>query len=461
MTTLTSQNSWANCIKATIVLALPVLGAHLIEAIIPFFNIKLAAGLGEDSLAAAGLVGSTFLAFMGFCWGVTASVGIIAANRIGENQTPQKIGIILWAGFITTILLSIPVMLLFNNMDKVWLAFGQEETVINAAHQYMNGLLLAVPADLAKFAIFQFAIACGKPRIPLIANIISVPLLIMINTYLIPQYGIYGIGLGTAITYWIVCLAMFAYLLINPLFKKYLYHRYHLTDFIKISKQQLQLGVPIGLMFSIELLFFMVFTLMMGQLGVFSLAANQIAMQWMWLTVMFVYGFTEAVTILVAKANGANQPHDITRFTFVGASLAALSMLIVTSIYWIAPNVIIGLDLPQNDINSELIQLAVKLLMFCGIYQILDAVRIVISGALRGMEDSKYPMYVTAFAFWGVGLPVGYCCGFLLDLRETGLWLGMFSAVIVSNLLQYYRIKSKVKPYASAFTTEQISKEMI
>ena len=450
MTTLLKSNPWTECIKTTMLLALPVLGAHLIEAIIPFFNIMLAASLGENALAAAGLVGSTFLALMGFCWGVTASVGIITANKIGENLAPSKIGLILWAGFLTTILLSLPVMFIFANMAKVWLWLGQDPAVVNQAHLYMNGLLMAVPADLAKFAIFQFAIACGKPRVPLLANIVSVPLLIGINTYLIPIYGIYGIGLGTAITYTIIFLAMLGYLFITPFFNQYLRHTYSLPDFIQTTKHQLQLGIPIGLMFSIELIFFMVFALLMGKLGVLSLAANQIAMQWMWLTVMIVYGFTEAVTILVAKANGANKPQDMIQFTITGVSLASISTLLVALVYWFAPNLIIGVDISQGNENPELISLAVKLLMFCGIYQILDAVRIVISGALRGMEDSKYPLYVNTFAFWGIGLPIAYSCAFIFNLQETGLWIGLLSATIMSNFLQYYRMKSKMQPYSDS-----------
>lgn len=442
--TMLAANRWAPCFKETLLLALPVLGAHLIEALIPFFNITFAASLGETSLAAAGLVGSTFLAIMGFCWGVTASVGIIAATKIGENLEQSKIGLILWAGFFTTMILSLPVMVLFGYMDKIWAALGQDPQVVAQANLYMSGLLWAVPADLAKFALFQFAIACGKPRIPLIANIISIPLLAMITTGLIQSYGMYGIGLGTAITYWIIFIAMFAYMLMNPLFKNYLLHWPTLKECIQTCKAQLKLGIPIGLMFSIELIFFMVLTLLMGYFGTTSLAANQIAMQWMWLTVMLVYGFTEAVTILVAKANGAQNRQQIIQSALTGTLMAAFCMLVIACIYWFAPQWIISLDVANTGENAGLIQLATKLLIFCGIYQIIDSLRIVISGALRGLEDSQYPMWVTAFSFWIIGLPIAYTCAFLFNLQETGLWIGLLSAVIISTVLQYYRLQRAV-----------------
>lgn len=443
---LSASNSWISCTKETTILALPILGAHVIEALIPFLNTAMAASLGEVSLAAAGLAGSSFFAFMGFCWGVIASVGIITANKIGESNSHRTTGMILWSGMITSIMLSLPVMLIFHHMHSFWLYWGQDSAVTAAAQQYINGLSLAVIADLAKFAVFQYAIACNKPRIPLIGNIISIPLLLILNYFLIPQYGIYGIGLGTAVTYWLVFGMMFVYLLTSEHFKSPLLQTHAPVIYLKSCIEQLRLGIPIGLMFSIELLFFMVFALLMGSISQVALAANQIAMQWMFFTIMLAYGFTEAVTILVAKANGSGSLQLVKRYATAGIVLATASTLLVTSIYWFAPALIVKFDLGSQNVPSGLVEMAIKMLMFCGIYQVLDCIRIVISGALRGMNDSQYPMWMAVISFWVVGLSAGYMCAFIFHWHETGLWIGLIIAAMVNILLQYYRIQNKIIP---------------
>lgn len=439
----TQKPSWIGCSKETTILALPILGAHIIEALIPFINTTMAASLGEVSLAAAGLVGSAFFALMGFCWGVIASVGIITANKIGEAKNTNKIGLILWAGFITSFILSIPLMLTFQHMHSFWMYWGQDVSVVQSAQQYMNGLSLAVTADLAKFAIFQYAIACNKPRVPLIANIVSIPLLILFNSIFLQKFGIYGIGLGTALTYWIVFAVMLVYLLSSKHFKSDLLQTHTTTNYLKTCIDQLRLGIPIGLMFSIELLFFMIFALLMGYISATTLAANQIAMQWMFFTIMLAYGFTEAVTILVAKANGAREYQLVKYFTFTGVSLAAASTFFVVCLYWFFPNVVVSIDVSNQHADPALVNLAIKMLVFCGIYQLLDCIRIVIAGALRGMNDSQYPMWAAIISFWAIGLPIGYVCAFLFNWQETGLWIGLIFAALINILLQYYRIQQK------------------
>lgn len=453
-----ADQSWFHCYQKTVKLATPILSAHLIEALIPFINTTMAAWLGQDSLAAVGLVGSTFLACMGFCWGVIASVGIMTAAKIGEARDQDRIGLIFWAGLISAAILTVPIMILFRNMESVWIYFGQDRAIAHLAQFCLNGLLLGVFADLAKFAIGQYVIACNMPRIALIGNIVSVIFLIPCNYFFIKYYGICGIGIGTALTYWLLFIAILIYLLFSKHFKTSMLKRYQLKDFVTTCLAQFQLGIPIGLMFSIELLFFMVLTLLMGCISPLTLAANQIAMQWLWFTIMLTYGFTEAVTILVAKARGAGNFFLVKRFTSSGIMLAFFSMLAVACLYWFLPRVIISIDLTESS-NPLLMGLAVKMLLFCGIYQILDSVRIVISGALRGLADSQYPMWITAISFWLIGLPLGAIFAFNLHFQEVGLWFGMLIAAVVSIVFQYFRLQLKVKHERLA--NEVVLQEMV
>ena len=56
---------------------------------------------------------------------------------------------------------------------------------------------------------------------------------------------------------------------------------------------------------------------------------------------------------------------------------------------------------------------AVHLLFFAALFQLSDAIQVNCYGALRGCRDTKIPMLLMIFAYWGIGLPVGYGIGII------------------------------------------------
>lgn len=427
-------------------LAFPILAAHMVEALIPFINMMLAGKQSALSLAAAGLASSAFVVLIGFGWGIIVSVGILTAHQLGQTNNHLETGAILKSSLLTSLLISLPIMGLMKFMQPLWLLFGQTAQIAQLGQDYLDGLLWVVFADLAKFAVFQFAIAHHKPGVPLVANILSIPLTWLVNKSLISYWGLYGLGIGTALVYWLVFAVLWVYLRHSSrAFRLCLARRFSWQDYKANCQQQLQLGIPMGAMVSIELLFSMVMGMLMGQMGTDHLTAHQIAMQWLWFTVMAAVGLSEAITILIARARAWQDTVGILRFLRIGIVLTSIAMFIVACLYWLTPYHIIRLDLAIEHQTERLIQLAVTILMLCGFYQILDGIRIVLSGALRGLADTRYPMWIALIAFWCVGLPIAYIGAFVLHWQGVGLWLGMIVAQIVMIGLQFYRLFNRLK----------------
>jgi MATE family multidrug resistance protein len=443
--------SWRQQYSAVIYLALPILFAHVIEALVPWINTLMAAHISQQALAATGLVNPIFVTFMGFCWGAITSVGIICAHKVGAER-PRQLGTVMKTSFIFAFLLACPVMLIFANIQPWLLKADQDPVVVALAQAYFNGLLIGVFADIAKFAIFQFAIALNKPRMPLVSNIISIPLLVFFNDafiwgkYGLPELGILGIGLGTAVTYWLVFLGMLFYIYQAEPFRLYLRRRFNWRLLGRYLREQFKLGAPIGAMFLIEITFFTVMAIFMGWIGTAALAAHQVTMQWMMLTLVTAFGFTEAVIIMVGKAAGAKNLQLVRRFTVVGIVFSMGTMIWISLSYWLLPRWFIGVDLDLADpANQQIIALAIKFLAICAVFQLFDSLRIVISGALRGLRDTQYPMWVAVISFWVIALPLGYWFAFGLDWQGSGLWLALVVASIVSNLMQGFRLWGRIK----------------
>ena len=65
-----------------------------------------------------------------------------------------------------------------------------------------------------------------------------------------------------------------------------------------------------------------------------------------------------------------------------------------------------------------MVELAVTFLAFAALFQLADGAQAVGSGMLRGLHDTRVPMLIAAFGYWGIGLPLGVVLGF--PLRAGG-----------------------------------------
>ncbi|MDX1586339.1 MAG: MATE family efflux transporter, partial [Balneolaceae bacterium] len=60
-------------------------------------------------------------------------------------------------------------------------------------------------------------------------------------------------------------------------------------------------------------------------------------------------------------------------------------------------------------------------------------------GALRGLKDTTIPMYVNLFAYWVVGLPLGYFLGITQGFGPQGLWMGLIAGLTVAAIFHNMR----------------------
>jgi MATE family multidrug resistance protein len=105
-----------------------------------------------------------------------------------------------------------------------------------------------------------------------------------------------------------------------------------------------------------------------------------------------------------------------------------------------APRALIGgfLDLRQPE-NAPVVELAVTFLAFAALFQVADGAQAVASGMLRGLHDTRVPMLMAAFGYWGVGLPLGIVLGFPLGLGGAGIWIGLATGLAVVAVLMSWR----------------------
>lgn len=428
-------------------LTIPILAAHWAGTAVTFLNVMLAGQYSPLSLAALGLANNSFVAAMGLGWGILTSVGILTANQLGRKESTAKTGIIFKSSFLTAALISFPIMLILKFMEPLWLFFDQSPEVARLAQNYLDGLIGVVFADLAKFSVFQFAVSHQKPQVTFFVTLASIPFIWILNKKLLVNFGLYGVGLGTTIIYWVGLLLLLLYFYYDRIFKQCLLYTASWKEYVTLVKQQFTLGFPIGAMSFIELLFFSVIGLWAGSISNEHLVAHHIAIQCLSFAIMASVGFSQAVTVLIARTRhniDKNTEDNTLRFLSSGLVLTILFMTAFSCLYWFNPKYIIDLDLGLEHHNTHIIQLSIATLAWCGVFQIFDGIRIVLSGVLRGLSDTYYPMWITLIIFWLVGGPAAYFLTFTLNWQHHGLWLGTTLAVIVMSIFQYLRIYQRL-----------------
>jgi MATE family multidrug resistance protein len=91
--------------------------------------------------------------------------------------------------------------------------------------------------------------------------------------------------------------------------------------------------------------------------------------------------------------------------------------------------------------------LAASLLLYAAAFQFPDGIQVVSAGALRGLGDTRVPMFLAAFAYWGVGMPLGAGLGLGLGWGPKGMWIGLIAGLGVAALLLGWRfLRSSARP---------------
>ena len=84
--------------------------------------------------------------------------------------------------------------------------------------------------------------------------------------------------------------------------------------------------------------------------------------------------------------------------------------------------------------DQMVVDIGVNLLFVAAVFQIFDGLQGVLTGALRGLGDTRTPMLWNLAGHWAFGLPLGYTICFLWGRGVVGLWFGLLAGLIVVSL---------------------------
>ncbi len=192
-------------------------------------------------------------------------------------------------------------------------------------------------------------------------------------------------------------------------------------------RKLVRLGAPAAGQILLEVGAWSLSTFAAGYLTSAALAAHTIALNYASISYMVPLGISSAAAVSVGHAIGANDPARARRAGWMALALGAGFMVCAGIVFLVEPGPLI--ELYTHD--SSVLALGPSLLWIAAVFQIFDGIQTVSTGALRGLGETRVPMFANFVGYWVLGLPLGLILCFVFKWGVYGMWIGLTLALVV------------------------------
>ena len=433
-------------------LAWPLMLANLTQQIINATDVLLMGRLGSTQLAAATLGLNLTWVFNIFLLGLVTASSPMMATALGQRSNAVRdVRRTFRAGLWLIAIAMPPYWLLLWHAGDFMRAMGQSEELATQGQTFLRAYMWCAAPWLLFQLLRNFVSALERPRIVLWLSIFGIGLNALLSWSLIwghfglPALGIAGGGLGSTLTWLIMCGALITVTVRQPKFRRfYVFGRWWRFDSDR-TMAMVKLGWPIGLTMALEMGVFALAAYFMGWIGAPAVAGHAIALQLAALTFMVPLGLGQAATVRVGLALGRGDEAGITRAGWTAWVLGVAFMASMASVMWVVPRELVTLFLRDTPANATVIALAVSFLRVAAAFQLFDGAQVIGAGMLRGLHDTRWPLMFAFVGYWVVGLGIGAWLAFAADWRGVGIWIGLASGLAAVAILILLRWLSRVR----------------
>jgi MATE family multidrug resistance protein len=428
-------------VRRTFKLGLPLVGVQLASVAIQTTDILMVGRLGAGELAAVSLAGHMiffcFFAALGFTNGAMA----IAAEGEGSGDV-QMVRRSTRMGFWIVTVVAMIFMPLFWQTEWLLLTLGQAPEVAVLGQDYMRIAMFSLFPILWLLVARSYLSAVDHTQILAWVTIIGIFANALLNYAFIfgelgaPELGVRGAAIATVGSNIFMLVGTVGYAVWHRSLSKYAIFQNPLRMDFQMMRRVFRVGLPISFTVLAEGGLFIAASFLIGQFGVLALASHTIALQAATVAFMIPFGLSGAVTVRVGQAYGRNDAKSVGLAGQAGILMAFFCSATAALCFLVFAPQIAGLFVGQEvDNAAAVIAGAIPLIMVAGAFQLVDGLQVTSAAILRGLQDTRTPMVIAIFGYWGVGMTMGVVCAFIFDLGPVGIWIGLASGLAVAGLL--------------------------
>ncbi|HET6157775.1 MAG TPA: MATE family efflux transporter [Dongiaceae bacterium] len=437
--------NWRREVRDTLILTAPIAAALLAEMGMGVIDYSMSGHLGPGALAAAGL--GLQLLFTPMFWGMgaIAATGAVGAQAHGARNA-EAVSESMRQGFLMATLLSVPVMGVTLLAIPILPLVNHDAAVVEQVGRIILYGLPWVPLVYWFTVVRNFVTVMQRPTIVSICAVAGLPVSFLSNYAFMygnwgaPKLGATAVGVTGVIVALLHLVMIVAYVQSVPALRRYrIFARlFHFDG--RMMAELFRIGIPIAMSYLFETGLFFTVTVLMGVISTEALAAHNVVLNICAMSFMIPYALSQAATVRVGYAVGAQEPEAARRAGYVAIALGIGWMVIAASTMLTVPNLLTAIYLDLSDpSNAGPAQLAASLFVIAAIFQIVDGTQVTTQGALRGLKDTNVPMLLCGLGYWVFGLGSGVTMGFALGYGATGLWWGLAIGLAVSATLLFLR----------------------
>jgi len=328
----------------------------------------------------------------------------------------------------------------------ILLAAGQEPEVVAVGRDYLHAMIWHIPATFLFMVLRQFVTGLSRPVVITVITAAAVPANLLFNVLLVfglfglPEMGVAGAGVATALVAWLKLGAMVIYIRGQPQLMAFAPMRQLLRFDWAMWRQLLRLGLPVAGSRVIEGSMSQATTFFMGFFGAAALAAHSVLTAGVMLCGSLAVGFGHGASVRVAQEFGGRRLKGAVRAGWFGVGAVLTTVLPAALLLFLAPDAITALILdPADPANEEAFALVRDMRWIAGVFFVVQAAEVVMSRALRGLKDMYVPMLMAALGFLVIGVPAGWLLAFPARVGPEGLWYGMTLGFAVTGVMLVLR----------------------
>lgn len=451
-------------------LAWPTVIAMTSHTVMQFTDKLMVGQVGPTELAAQTSGGIWSFSLVAFALGILTVVNTFVSQNLGAGTSrngPKYAWAAVWLACAIFLVVMLPYALALP-----WV-FAHVLPAISHEAAPRSAELIAMETMYAQVLVFgsiflmvgrginQFFFGMHRPRVVTLAAIVGNIVNIFGNYVLIfgengipgwgipgvpgmPALGLFGAAIATVFGSFVEFLIPAA-IFLGPKLNRELATRAAWRPQWKPVKDLLRIGWPAAIQWGNELICWAIFmTVLVGGFGDMHLAACAIAFGYMSLSFMPAVGFSVAVNSIVGKYIGAGQPDIAVARTRLAVAVAMTYMTTCAVIFFVFRRELVGIFIdPANPHAQQIIEIGAKIMICSALFQTVDAIGVIYSGALRGAGDTVWPGVVTMIYSWVFIIGGGYgIVYFFPEIESLGPWIAAGVYIILYGFTMGLRFRS-------------------
>ncbi len=426
--------------KRLLAIAMPLAVAQLAQMLMTITASLILGRLDSVALAAGGLSTSLTAFIALIAQGILASLQPLIAQARGQNRAVEATqNQIVAAALVMAAAVSIVLIVALCNIEAL-LSFAQVDSqVVKLAGAFCQAYAWGIPAILCSAVLRYYLAAVERAKVVMwtffVATLVYAPIswLWVLSDYGI---GIAGAGYALSLNWWMILLGLALYCRRHQLLSTQMFS-IPVGDVLASARAIFKLGWPIGGIYAAEMGLVSLSSLLVGRFGTSALSAHMICLNVANILFMVPLALGQAAAVRVGFHYGRGAAQDYKRSGDLAIAFGVGYALLVSVPLLFQHTWIIGFFLDANDAQFEQISaLTGTLFAVMAMYLLFDGLQTILAGALRGLHDTRTPMFFCLFGYWGIAFVVGYLAAYQLDMQTQGLWIGYaFGLAVVCGLL--------------------------